>query len=294
MSPRAAPNKGPTRQGANPRKPLQRVPTDLNHYDRSDPFAAMNALRKLLSLLPNNPGAHQYKMTPDEHKLTMHLLTIVEPFVGPTISHHNITRMPNEILDEIASHVDLKRDLLSLALTYHRMRDVFLPNHFRYRVVKAKVSSMRVWHHLAVCCASARKVRRLEIMDERSSESEIIMPPDITNTDADVESTYDGLDLPAKQEKLLVSAVAEMHGLQSFKWSRTHSLISIESLWPTLLNCPQLSLVDLNENTMFLPLEDQNTEEGGGSNRADEDTIVRSWSQIYRLSGSPGNFSSWG
>ena len=43
----------------------------------------------------------------------MHLLTIVEPFVGPTISSHNITRMLNEILGEIASYVDLKRDLLS-------------------------------------------------------------------------------------------------------------------------------------------------------------------------------------
>jgi len=288
MSSRAAPKK------PNPRKPLQRVSTDLSHYDRSDPFAAMNALRKLLSFLPNNPGAHRYKMTPDEHRLTMHLLTIVEPFVGPTISHHNITRMPNEILDEIASYVDLKRDLLSLALTCHRMRDVFLPNHFRYRVVKAKVSSMRVWHHLAACRASAQKVRRLEIMDERSSESEIIIPPNIATTDADVESTYDGLDLPAEQEKLLVSAVAEMHGLQSFKWSRTHSLISIESLWPTLLNCPQLSLVDLNDNTMFLPLEDQDPEEGGGNNYAEEDTIVRSLLRIDLLSDSPGNFSSWG
>lgn len=277
MPSHAAPSKRPAQQGANPRKPLQRVSTNLSDYDRSDPFAAMNALRKLLSFLPSNPGAHQYKMTPDEHKLTMHLLTIVEPFVGPTISRNNITRMPNEILDEIASYVDLKRDLLSLALTCHRMRDVFLPNHFRYRVVKAKVSSMRVWHHLAVCRASARKVRRLEIMDERGSESEIIIPPNITTTDADVETTYDGLDLPAEQEKLLVSAVAEMHGLQSFKWSRAHSLISIESLWHTLLNCPQLSLVDLNDNAMFLPLEDQDTGEEGESSHTDEDTIVRLW-----------------
>ena len=85
-----------------------------------------------------------------------------------------------------------------------------------------------------------------------------------------------------------------MHGLQSFKWTRTNSLISIESLWPTLLNCPRLSLVDVDDSTMFLPLEDQDTEEEGGSNHADEDTIVRSWSQIDRLSGIPGNFSSWG
>lgn len=271
MSSRTA-DKRPARRDINSRKPVQAVSTDLSHYDRSNPFTAMDTLRKLLSQLPNNPGAHQYKMNPAEHKLAMHLLTIVEPYVGPTISHYNITRMPTEILDNIAFYVDLKRDLLSLALTCHRMRDIVSPRHSNYRVVKAKVSLTRVWRHLTVFRGLARNVRRLEIMDERSSDAEKIIPSDIPTTEADVESMYDGLDLSAQQEKSLVSAVAEMHGLQSFKWSRTHSLISIESLWPTLLNCPQLSLVDLNDNAMFL---DQDPEEEEGDSHADEGTIVR-------------------
>lgn len=229
-------------------------------------------------MLPNNPGAHQYKMTQAQHKLVMHLLKIVEPFVGPTISYHNIARLPTETLDNIVSHVDLKDDLLSLALTCRRIRDVIISRHFDYRVIKAKVSSTRVWHHLTVYRGLARNVRWLEIMDESNSETELTVPPKITTTDADVESTHDELDRPAVLEKLFISAIAGMHGLQSFKWSqsRTRSLVSIERLWPTLRNCLQLSLVDLNDNTIFLPPEDKDIEEEDGSSHTDEDTVVRS------------------
>jgi hypothetical protein len=288
-----APSKRPALQGTKARKPLQSVSTDLGHYDRLDPFAAINALRKLLSLLPAKLGGCQYKMTPEEHKLSMHLLMIVEPFVGTTPSRRNISRQPTEILDNVAFYVDSRRDLLSLALTCQRMHSVVFPRHFDYRVVKAKVSSIRVWNHLIVHRGLARHVRRLEIMDERSLESEII-PSGITTTDTDVESTDDELEIHAKQEKLLVTAVARMHSLQSFKWSRAHSLVSIANLWPTLFKCPQLSLVDLNDNTMFLPLEDQDSEEEGGSNRARKTPVVRPYSTTGRFIDSQSDFSSWG
>jgi len=291
MSTRAL-NKRLALQGTKARKAFQTVSTNLDHYDRWDPFTAVNALRKLLSSLPTKLGGCQYKMTPEEHKLSMHLLMIVEPFVGATPSRRNVSRQPTEILDNIAFYVDSKRDLLSLALTCQRMHSVVFPRHFDYRVVKAKVSSIRVWNHLIVHRGLARHVRRLEIMDERSLESEII-PSGITTTDTDVESTDDELEIHAKQEKLLVSAVTRMHSLQSFKWSCTHSLISIASLWPTLLKCPRLSLVDLNDNTMFLPPEDQDSEEEGGSNCAKKAPIVRPYLQSGRLSYSPRDFSSW-
>ena len=280
-------------QGTKTRKLLQSVPTDLGHYDRTDPFAAINALRKLLSLLPTKLGGCQYKMSPEEHKLSMHLLTILEPFVGTTPSRSNISRQPTEILDNVAFYVDSKRDLLSLALTCQRMHSVVFPRHFDYRVIKAKVSSIRVWNHLIVHRGLARHVRRLEIMDERSLESEIV-PSGIISTDTDVESTDDELEIHAKQERLLVSAVARMYSLQSFKWSCTHSLISIASLWPTLLKCPQLNLVDLNDNTMFLPSDDQDSEEESGSNRTKKTPVVRLYLPSDRFSDSPRDSSSWG
>jgi hypothetical protein len=268
-------SKRPALPGAKLRKPAQTVSTNLSHYDRLDPFAALNALRKLLSQLPAKLGGCQYKMTREEHKLSMHLLMIVEPFVGATPSRRNIACQPTEILDNIAFYVDSKRDLLSLALTCQRMYNVIFPRHFNYRVVRAKVSSIRVWNHLIVHRGLARHVRRLEILDERSPEFEIV-PSGIITTDTDVESTDDELEIHAKQEKLLVSAIARMQSLQSLKWSCTHSLISIACLWPTLLKCPQLGLIDLNDNTMFLPSEDQDSsEEDGESSRVKEAPVVR-------------------
>ena len=64
---------------ARSRKPLQFVDTNLSSYDRKDPFAAFNALRKLLSGLSARIGAAQLKFSPEEYKLSLHLLTIVEP-----------------------------------------------------------------------------------------------------------------------------------------------------------------------------------------------------------------------
>lgn len=61
------------------RKPLQSVDTNVASYDRKDPFAAFNALRKLLAALPSRIGGCQFKLSPEEHKLSMHLMTIVEP-----------------------------------------------------------------------------------------------------------------------------------------------------------------------------------------------------------------------
>lgn len=268
-------SKRPALQGTKARKPPQTLSTNISHYDRLDPFAALNALRKLFSLLPTKSGGCQYKMTREEHKLSMHLLMIVEPFVSATPSRRNIARQPTEILDNIAFYVDSKRDLLSLALTCQRMHSVISPRHFNYRVIKAKVSSIRVWNHVIVHRGLARNVRRLEILDERSSESEIV-PAGITTTDTDVESTDDELEIHAKQEKLLVAAIVRMQFLQSFKWSCTHSLISITCLWPTLLKCPQLNLVDLNDNTMFLPLEDQDSsDEDGQRTRIKKTPVVR-------------------
>lgn len=56
-----------------------RVNTNVALYDRKDPYTAVDALRKLLTVLPTRVGSAQLKMTAEEHKLSMHLLSIIEP-----------------------------------------------------------------------------------------------------------------------------------------------------------------------------------------------------------------------
>ena len=238
------------------RKPVRSVSTNISHYDRTDPLAAFNSLRKLLSFLPSKVGGAQYKLTPEEHKLSLHLLTIVEPFIGISPSRQTIARQPNEILDNIVFFIDSQRDLLSFGLTCQRMHSVVFPRHFHYRVIRARVSSLRVWNHLIVHRAFARNVRRLEILDERDSDREVI-PSGITSSDTDIESTDDELGIHIKQEKLLVTALNKMTALKSFKWSCNHSLVSIETVWPILVKCTFLQQVEINDNSVFIPLGEE-------------------------------------
>lgn len=234
---------------------LRRAPifdTDTLSYDRTDPFHAINTLRRLLASLASRIGGCQYKLTPDEHKLSLHLLTIVEPFVGLSPSRRTLTRQPTEILDAIVFHVDSKRDLLSLALSCHRLHAVIFPRHYDYRVICAKASSISLWNHLIVNRALARNVRTLEIIDERSSKP-IVLPADIMTTDTDLELSDDELALHSRQERLLISALAKMTALQSFHWFCNHSTISIDNLWQTLLKYQTLSQVTISNNLVFLP-----------------------------------------
>ncbi|KIJ64613.1 hypothetical protein HYDPIDRAFT_90053 [Hydnomerulius pinastri MD-312] len=228
------------------------VDTNLLSYDRTDPFFAINALRKLLGSLVSRVGSCQYKLTTDEHKLSLHLLTIVEPFVGLSPSRRTLTRQPTEILDAIAFHVDSKRDLLALALSCHRMHGVIFPRHYDYRVICAKVSSVRVWNHLIVNRSLARNVRAIEIIDERSSKP-LAVPSDIMTTDTDLESSDDELTMHSKQERHVVSALTKMTALRSFNWSCNHSPLSIDSIWATLLKCQSISEVIISDNLIFGP-----------------------------------------
>ncbi|EIW81224.1 hypothetical protein CONPUDRAFT_73011 [Coniophora puteana RWD-64-598 SS2] len=240
----------PLAKGRPRQRPAQSVDTNILSYDRTDPFYAINVLRKLLGSLPSRIGGCQFKLTPEEHKLTLGLLTIVEPFIGLSPSRRTITRQPTEILDGIMFYLDNKRDLLSLALACKRMHGVIFPRHFEYRVIRAKPSSLRVWNHLIVHRSLARNVRKLEIMDERSAEPEVV-PSGIMTTDTDVESSDDELGMHVKQERLLVAAIAKMSSLRSFQWSCNHSPVAIDAVWPTLLKCQSISEVEINDNLVF-------------------------------------------
>lgn len=233
--------------------------TNLDSYDRTDPFFAFNVLLKLLSSLPSRMGGCQYKLSPEEHKLSLHLLNIIEPFVGLAPSRRTITRQPTEILDAIVSHVDSKLDLLSLGLSCHRMYDIVFPRHFDYRVIRCKVSSISVWNHLMIHRGLAKNVRRLEILDERFTETETL-PSGILSSDSDLESTDDELEMHEKQERYLVSALSRMTALAFFTWSCNHSPISIDDVWPTLLKCHSLREVEINDNLVFSPLASSEAE----------------------------------
>ncbi|KAL0576539.1 hypothetical protein V5O48_005431 [Marasmius crinis-equi] len=246
------------------------VNTNPASYDRKDPFQAFNVLLKLIGSLSSRLGGCQYKLTPEEHKLSIHLLGIVEPFIGSSAPSRRtvITRQPTEILDSIVFHVESREDLRNLALSCHRMHSIVSPRHIEYRVIRSKVSSISLWNHLILNRSLAKNVRRLEVMDERSSEREIL-PSGIILSDTDLESTDEEVGIGgihAKQEKFLIGALNRMAHLTQFVWNSNHSPISVDRIWPALLNRPSLRDVEINDNLVFSPpveVDEESDEEVG-------------------------------
>lgn len=251
------------------------ISTDLSAHPRTNPVAALANLVKLLSSISTRIGRCQYKLTPAEHALSLHLVSILDPYVYQGAKALNnassaqvkptfvgLVFQPTEILDKIMSYLDSRRDLLNVALCCKQLHDVVFPRHFEYRVIRCKVSSISVWNHLITNHGLARNVRKLEIIDERSSTTlvpkaggnSLVVPRGIVKRDTDLESTDDELVMHRKQEKYLCRALREMTGLKEIKWSCNHSPISIDHVWPALVERSRtLDTLDFADNLLFTP-----------------------------------------
>ena len=277
------------------------IDTSLSAHPRTDPIKALNTLLRLLSSLPSRIGGCQYKLTPAEHTLSLHLVSILDPFVyhgvralapnqvnsATSTPLTGLVQQPTEILDAILFHVDSKKDLLSVGLACKRLHDVVFPRHFDYRVIRCKVSSISVWNHLIHHKSLARNVRKVEIIDERTSMGRVtasssnvtanvghgmLIPRGILQGDTDLESTDDELTMHAKQERYLSAALLRMTGLKEFKWSCNHSPISIANVWPTLMmRSGGLRVMDICDNLVFAPKVGDVDQNGSESEEGDED-----------------------
>ncbi|KDQ55157.1 hypothetical protein JAAARDRAFT_196024 [Jaapia argillacea MUCL 33604] len=80
----------------------------------------------------------------------------------------SIINIPRELLDIITDHLDKPRDILSLALTCRRLKDILIPdvlNELEYAYIVAPFEYHHLWDHLSSHPELARHVRALEITD---------------------------------------------------------------------------------------------------------------------------------
>ena len=293
------PLKGRASVTTRPRKTLGQtstINTNLSAHPRTNPTNALTVLLKLLTSLPSRIGGCQYKLTPAEHALSLHLVSIIDPFIyhglralAPPQNQAasyivGLINQPTEILDAIIFHIDSRKDLLNVALGCKRLHDIVFPRHFEYRVIRCKVSSISVWNHLILHRSLARNVRRLEILDERSSATTgtgtggafikgraMAIPKNIPQGDTDLECTDDELSMHVKQEKYLAAALVRMTGLREFQWSCNHSPISIAHVWPTLMmRAANLQVMNIYDNLVFAP------KVRGGDNQRDSESEAES------------------
>ncbi|KAF5349741.1 hypothetical protein D9757_014553 [Collybiopsis confluens] len=239
--------------GKSGRRALPAIDTNLNNYDRTDSFQAFSVLVKLIGSLSSRIRGCQYRLTPQEHRLSLHFLNIVEPNLG-----YN------------SFHISSRVDLLNLAMNCSRMHSIVIPRRFDYRIIKCKLSSIRVWNHLSVHQSLALNVRRLEVLDKRAlgsvsgAQATEVVPGGVSSTDTDsetdLEDTDDELAKHEKQERYLLNALSKMTHLESFVWSCSHLPISIDLLWPMLLKCHTWKEVDISDNVVFSSVVDDESE----------------------------------
>lgn len=248
---------------------------DTNALDTKDPFTAMSLLRKLL----NNTARTGHKISSEDHKLSLRLLSIIEPFISlhPVDESQiaTLTRQPNEILDMIAFHIDNRKDLLSLALTCQRLRDIVLPRHLEYRFIQCRPSSERLWRHLIAHPLLACNVRRLHIIDEMSKDVEVI-PSRVAEETPVVEARNQELDRHIIHQCLIIEALARMTTLTTFSWSCNSSLITFDDVSPTLFTCEMLKEVDITDNHIFSARSINGFEQNEGTSLARNQLASRS------------------
>lgn len=126
--------------------------------------------------------------------------------------------LPTEILDQFASGLDSRADLLSLAIACRSCTDIIIPRHIQYRVIRCKLRSP-VWSHLNARPDLARNVRVVHIIPVTlACDLREVLPStlvDIASPESDASS--DGLH---RILRAVTDAFSRMEGLQTFRWPK--------------------------------------------------------------------------
>jgi hypothetical protein len=125
--------------------------------------------------------------------------------------------MPLELLELTASYVHSRRDIVSLALTCQKFKEVTVPRYTEYRVISCHYHRSDVWAHLEARPDLARNVRKLAIVCDG--------PPAISVPERFPSTLLKGRDhigqylSPGERLKLVARAIRKMTSLMTCSWT---------------------------------------------------------------------------
>ncbi|KAG7444566.1 uncharacterized protein BT62DRAFT_248864 [Guyanagaster necrorhizus] len=126
--------------------------------------------------------------------------------------------LPQEILDEILSEIDLHRDLISFALVSRTCTRLVIPRHNEYRIVRIRHKLPSMWAHLAKRADLARNIREVHVCERHnhsaSDHSPTTLVPPCNVDDTGSEET---------RVQNMCMALQNMHRLRVFTWSCTYN-----------------------------------------------------------------------
>ncbi|KAJ8468794.1 hypothetical protein ONZ45_g17116 [Pleurotus djamor] len=135
-----------------------------------------------------------------------------DPFTLPTI-----LRLPQELLDDILSLLDLHRDLINFALASKACTRLVIPRHDEYRVIRTRYILPHVWEHLARRVDLSRNIRQVHIClkaDYTASDhspTSLLKDAILPGTDAESQAQATARNMGI--------AISHMHYLHTFTWS---------------------------------------------------------------------------
>ncbi|KAL0570669.1 hypothetical protein V5O48_011293 [Marasmius crinis-equi] len=151
-------------------------------------------------------------------------------FSGHTQRH--LLSLPTEILDQILSELDLRSDLISLALANRACSHLVIPRHSEYRVIRTRHRLAAMWAHLARRSDLARNVRKVHCCSKDNQTAPDQHPITL------VPSGRLGPQEELYQERARIAnicqALRHMRHLQEFIWESPedpHHMLSILSAW---------------------------------------------------------------
>ena len=76
-----------------------------------------------------------------------------------------LLRLPDEILAEIASELDLHEDLIKFALASHACANIVIPRHTQYRIIRVRNAGFQLGAHLAKRADIARNMQEVHMCE---------------------------------------------------------------------------------------------------------------------------------
>ncbi len=126
-----------------------------------------------------------------------------------------LLRLPQEILDEILSEVDLHRDLISFACVSKACFGLAIPRHSEYRVIRVRHALPEMWAHLARRADLARNVREVHLCERHNQRSSDRYPNSLIRAPSKGSAPEAG-DLRIRN---MCTALRHMERLRVFTWS---------------------------------------------------------------------------
>jgi hypothetical protein len=219
-----------------------------------------------------------------------------------------ITDLPVETLDRIAGEIESPTDLHNVADTSRLLRSIVSPRHTQLRVIRSPIRSS-IWEKFIEDRSLAQNVHTLEIQNAEVEWNRENVDPPVTPAifgDLSEQVFHDGgedkdedkrsvssvkakgkakNETDLRAERLLVSALRNMTGLRTFRWSRTPPLINPkdeDDVWTVLVkHCPDLrhvNVVDLEKP--HEPSIDDNGDDDDAYQRPTRNPTVRTFHSL--------------